>query len=654
MKATPARTVSRPSPRGIPFSNLDEHSALRAIVEGTATDTGETFFASLVRNLAGALDVNGAWVTEYLEPNRRLRAIAFYINGGWISEYEYNIAGTPCEPVIDKARLVHFPDRLMELYPLDPDLPAFGAVSYIGIPLTDQGGRILGHLAVLDNRPMPEDPRCFALIRIFAARAAAELQRIRAEAVLRDRERQLSGVVEGAMDAILELDANLAIRLVNSAASTIFRCPPENAIGHSFEKFLSAESAKRFRHHVRALDGTSDESRRVWLPGTLEANRRDGSSFHAEATLSSVEREGKPCYIVVLRDVNERLEAEKTIHALATEAEYLREEVRLLGRFDQILGRSPALLRVLREVDQVAPTDSTVLIMGETGTGKELIARAIHGASPRSAKPLVTVNCAAVPATLIESEFFGHEAGAFTGATRRREGRFTLADGGTIFLDEIGELPLDLQAKLLRVLQEGEFESVGGTRTQKVSVRVVAATNRDLQQAVNEGKFREDLYYRLHVIPITLPPLRQRGEDVVILATEFAKMFARKMGRTFYPLSMADAQWLRTYDWPGNVRELQNVIERAVITSTEGRLNLDRALPDAGPSSGAQAAPAELEPVRILTATELHSLERDNIRRALRATQYKVSGKDGAAERLGMKPSTLASRIKALGLQRSR
>ena len=245
---------------------------------------------------------------------------------------------------------------------------------------------------------------------------------------------------------------------------------------------------------------------------------------------------GRQHFTLILRNVNERLEAERRIVTLTDEAEYLRTELRELGRVGEIIGRSEQLPHVLTEVQQVAPTDTTVLILGETGTGKELFARAIHRASRRREKPLVKVNCAAIPASLIESEFFGHERGAFTGATARRDGRFALADGGTIFLDEVGELPLELQGKLLRVLQEGEFEPVGSSRTRKVDVRVMAATNRDLGRAMADGKFREDLFYRLSVFPVTLPPLRERGDDVVLLAEEFARHFAARAGRQLAPL----------------------------------------------------------------------------------------------------------------------
>jgi transcriptional regulator with GAF, ATPase, and Fis domain len=301
----------------------------------------------------------------------------------------------------------------------------------------------------------------------------------------------------------------------------------------------------------------------------------------------------------------------------------------------------------------VAEVDTTVLILGETGTGKELVARSIHRSSRRRDAPLVRVNCAAIPGTLMESEFFGHEKGAFTGASARREGRFSLADGGTIFLDEAGELPLDLQAKLLRVLQEGEFEAVGSAVTRKVNARVIAATNRDLAAMVREGKFREDLYYRLNVFPLTVPPLRERGDDVALLAQTFAAQLGQRMGRRLEALREADIQRLKAYRWPGNVRELQNVIERAIILSKGAELELARSMPETDAEvPQADPAPTAEESRRILSAAELEARERDNILRALEASGWKIAGYGGAAGLLGLPSSTLNSRMKALGIRR--
>lgn len=334
---------------------------------------------------------------------------------------------------------------------------------------------------------------------------------------------------------------------------------------------------------------------------------------------------------------------------LELENEYLREEVTGAGAFGELIGQSSALEAVAHQIDLVASTDSTVLILGESGTGKELVAREIHRRSKRSTRPLIKVNCAAVPRELYESEFFGHAKGAFTGALRDRVGRFELAHGGTLFLDEVGEIPIELQAKLLRVLQEGELERVGEEQTRRVNVRLVAATNRDLRSDSEAGKFRQDLYYRLSVFPIELPPLRRRKEDIPLLADHFLEVSARKAGKPKPPLTISVAQRLQQYDWPGNVRELQHVMERAIITSTGNRLNVE--LPVSTPSKKA-AEPVEVGSM-IRTDAQIQQIEADNIRAALRVANGKVSGTGGAAEILGMRPTTLASRIKALGIRQS-
>ncbi|HWP60273.1 MAG TPA: sigma 54-interacting transcriptional regulator [Candidatus Acidoferrales bacterium] len=638
----------------LPFQDLDIDAALRAIVEGTATETGEEFFAALVKSLASALNTHGAWVTEYLEESRRLRALAFWMGGQWIHGWEMNIDGTPCAEVIQQRCLIHFPDNLLDLYPNDPDVKAVGAVSYMGMPLLDLDGKVLGHLAVLDTRPMPQEPRAQALFRIFAARAAAELRRLRAEAQVRDREEKLGRLVNSAMDAIIELDRGLAVTRVNPAAEKIFGFAPGASLGQSFTRFLAPDSREKLAHLIIELDTRPDEKRYLWIAGGLKATTAAGVEFPAEATLSRFDVDREPFYTLILRNVNQRLEAEQKIRSLTVEAEYLKQEIKALLNCDEIIGQSDSFLRVLRDVNQVAQTDATVLILGETGTGKELIARAIHFASRRRDKPLIKVNCAAIPATLIESEFFGHEQGAFTGATKKRAGRFALADGGTIFLDEIGDLPTDLQVKLLRVLQEGEFEPVGSSQTHKVDVRVIAATNRDLKQAVRDGKFRDDLYYRLNVFPIELPPLRERSDDIPLLASAFATKFAQRLGRSLEPLSEDTIERLRSYAWPGNVRELQNVIERAVITARHGHLNLDRALPETGRPSSSEEALAPPSKTAVRTARELEELERANLIAALEAAGWRVSGQGGAASLLGMKPSTLSSRMKALGIDRKK
>jgi PAS domain S-box-containing protein len=636
----------------LPLQDLETDVALRAILEGTAMETGQRFFEALVKNLATALGTHGAWVTEYFPEKRRLRALAFWMDGRWVQDYEVDIAGSPCEQVIDKRRLVHFPDRLVELFPDDPEVADNGAVSYLGVPLLNTDGSILGHLAVIDRRPIPEEPRVHAIFKIFAARATAELRRMRAEAEVREREEKVGRLLSSAMDAIIELDDQLRIIHVNPAAEKTFSCQANKMIGQGFERFVSREDMTRLEALLAELDARPEGRRSLWIPGGLTARCPAGESFPAEATLSRFMLHRKKFTTLILRNVHDRMEAEEKIQLLTAETKLLREELQALHQDGALLGESTAFQRVLRDIAQVARTDATVLITGETGTGKELVARAIHVASHRRERPLIIVNCAAIPATLIESEFFGHEPGAFTGATKKRDGRFALADNGTIFLDEIGELPLELQAKLLRVLQEGEFDPVGSSRARKVDVRVLAATNRNLAAAVKQGMFREDLYYRLNVFPIRLPPLRERGDDVVRLASVFAQRFATKMGRTLSPLTAGDAHRLQTYHWPGNVRELQNVIERAVITATDGRLNLERALPEPITQPSLADKTGESVSGAIRTAKELEELERTNILRALEATKWKVSGEHGAAKLLGINASTLSSRMRALKIQK--
>jgi formate hydrogenlyase transcriptional activator len=328
---------------------------------------------------------------------------------------------------------------------------------------------------------------------------------------------------------------------------------------------------------------------------------------------------------------------------LSQEKAYLEEEVRTEHHFGEIIGESPALRRVLKQAETVAPTDSTVLIRGETGTGKELVARALHDFSPRRERTFVKLNCAAIPTGLLESELFGHETGAFTGAISQKVGRFELAHRGTLFLDEVGDIPPELQPKLLRVLQEQEFERLGGTRTIRVDVRLVAATNRDLARMVADGRFREELYYRLNVFPLVLPPLRERPNDIPRLVRHFTQRFARRMGRRIETIPTAVMEALARYPWPGNVREPQNVIERAVILSPGPTLQVPLGdLPPAAPPA----------PTPTAAAVTLAEAEREHILEALHETKWVLGGPKGAAARLGMKRSTLQWKMKKLGLSR--
>jgi len=377
---------------------------------------------------------------------------------------------------------------------------------------------------------------------------------------------------------------------------------------------------------VCALSTGAFQENRTWSDATVARVRSVGQIFANAIHRQRAEAELR-AQLAEIRQLQARLEAENV---------YLREEVAPASGFIDIVGRSPALQAVLAQVTQVAPTPTTALLLGETGTGKELLAHAIHDRSPRRGRALVKVNCAALPPTLIESELFGHEKGAFTGATATRPGRFELADGGTLFLDEIAELPLDLQPKLLRVLQEGEFQRLGGTRTHKVDVRVVAATNRDLVRAMSEGRFRDDLYYRVATFPIHVPPLRDRREDIPLLVWSIIERRQAALGHRIdtVPRRVMDA--LMHYGWPGNVRELQNVIERALILSPGPALRLEEPL----------AVPARPTPDR------LDEIERKHILHMLDRCGWRINGEGNAAAVLGLEPSTLRSRMQKLGIRR--
>ena len=343
-------------------------------------------------------------------------------------------------------------------------------------------------------------------------------------------------------------------------------------------------------------------------------------------------------------------EVEALKDRLHHENQYLREELQAEYNFEEMVGESAAMANVRAAIETVAPTDANVVISGETGTGKEVVTRAIHALSSRRDQPLIKVNCASIPRELFESEFFGHVKGAFTGAIKDRVGRFQLADEGTLFLDEIGEIPLEIQGKLLRVLQEGEFERVGEAKTRRADVRIIAATNRNLKEEVEGGRFRQDLYYRLNVFPIEVPPLRHRGEDTALLATHYLGRAVRKLSRGPRSLTPTEASQLLSYDWPGNVRELQNVIERAVITNRGGPLNFDlRSSEGSGPATSGTVTDAE---VGVVSEAEMRRRDRDNLLSALEQTDWRVYGPAGAAALLGVKATTLASRIKKLDLGR--
>jgi len=475
--------------------------------------------------------------------------------------------------------------------------------------------------------------------------AIVETQRDRTEQrltmqALTESEQRISSILGSAMDAIVTVDQQHRITLFNAAAARIFRCAADFAIGQPVERFIAPHCSKLFMQFI-AFDNASAKTQ-AWAPEGLSARRADGQEFPIEATFSPLEAHDQKLYTIILRDVNDRRLAEQKLDRLQQEKGYLQEVLNDDHNPGDFVSGSKLMRTVMEQVRMVARTDTPVLLLGETGTGKELLARAIHEFSDRSAAIMVKVNCAALPAELIESELFGHEKGAFTGATQQRKGRFELADGGSLFLDELGELSQSAQAKLLRVLQEQEFERVGGSETIRVDVRVIAATNRNLAEEVSLGRFRSDLYYRLNVFPVEVPALRQRVTDIPLLARFFLTKYAKKIGKRFDDIDPAGLDYLRQYVWPGNVRELQNVIERAVILSQGSLL-------DIAPLQPARAHPeADTSKWRTLEA-----VEREHITRTLEATNWQISGTKGAAAILGMNPNTLRSRMLKLGVSRA-
>ena len=502
---------------------------LRAIVDGTAAVTGTAFFSSLVQHLARALGVRRVYVAECLDADHA-RARAVWMGSDFAPPFEYNVVDTPCMKVT-RGETCLYANHVQQYFPQNEFLPTMNAQSYLGIPLWNAANRVIGHMVLVDDKPMSEDPLWLSVLQTFAARAGAELEREQANEQLR-------------------------------------------------------------------------------------------------TALSEVER------------LKNQLQAENV---------YLQEEIRREHNFEEMVGNSPALLTLLRRVERVAGTDTTVLISGETGSGKELIARALHNGSPRRQRALVKVNCGAVPPSLLESELFGHVKGAFTGAIDRRVGRFEIADGGTLFLDEIGELPLETQVKLLRVLQEQEFEPVGSSKTVRVDVRIIAATNRDLAEEVRAGRFRSDLFFRLNVVPLVVPPLRERAADVTLLVTFFLSKFSAKFARRIERVDRETMDRLVAYSWPGNIRELQNVIERAVVLSTGPVLRLG---PDLLPvldeiDASAEEAAGRNDDPRLIS---LADAERRHIESILAHTKGVVEGADGAARILDMHPNTLRSRMKKLGI----
>jgi formate hydrogenlyase transcriptional activator len=541
----------------------------------------------------------------------------------------------------------------------------FGIRFYAAAPLRTQDGFNLGTLSIIDRTPHELTSAEAELLKKLAALVMDQMEsRLEARKVAEEVEHSMGKQLRQANEALVESEerfrdlfdeAPIAYvhegvdsRMIqaNRTAMRILGLKPEEVAG-TFGKYLVPETPdaqRRLREALESVGHGSDTSGVV-----LELRRKDN---------------GKPVWVqwwsrpaaggdytrTMFIDITDRVLMELEQTRLQDQNAYLWEEIRSGHNFGDLIGESPGLRKVKQQIQLVAPTEVSVLVTGESGTGKELVARAVHDHSTRKSRALIKLNCSAVPEGLFESEFFGHVKGAFTGALKDKPGRFELADGGTLFLDEIGEVPLAMQAKLLRVLQEQELERVGDSRTRKVNVRIISATNRDLKKEVDAGRFRQDLFYRLSVFPIEVPPLRERRDDIPPLVRYFLGQSARRLNRPAPTISQAAMIDLTSYDWPGNVRELQNTVERAVILSRGGLLHFDMAEPNV--TDPAPAPTLQVSKPALVTRDELKRQERDGIVAALKQTGGKIFGPGGAAELLGMKPTTLASRITALKLNR--
>jgi transcriptional regulator with GAF, ATPase, and Fis domain/DNA-binding response OmpR family regulator/PAS domain-containing protein len=608
---------------------------LLSIDESTAGVTGEEFLRCLVKRLATVFGFRYAFVGEVLLPVRNcIKTLTMWEDGDYVENIVYDLAGTPCADVVGQ-KFCFYPKSVRQKFPQDYLLVEMGVESYMGTPLIDSSGNVTGILATMHDKPMDDLSFFEPIMKIIATRAMAEIERKKAEKSLQE-ETYLKRVLLDNMscNALLIRPETREIVVSNKAAAETGAVPGKKcyeALGQSDEPCS----------HCLAPE--------AWTTG---------KKIYSEVNISGVILDThwvpitKDLYLHYAFDITERKQGEKKLRNALAEVEqlknrlqaenvYLQNEIKSEHNFEEIICRDGKFKEVLDKVAQVAPTDSTVLVLGETGTGKELLARAIHNISARKDRPLVKVDCAALPANLIESELFGHEKGAFTGAGARRIGRFELAHGGTVFLDEIGELPLELQVKLLRVLQDGELERLGSMRTVKVDVRIIAATNRNLKQAVEAGSFRQDLYYRLNVFPITTLPLRRRTDDIPLLVSHFTKKYSTKTGKKIesIPQNMMDS--LQTYHWPGNIRELENIIERAVVLARGSHLELDDFFDRQSPME---------QRGKPLT---LRENERSFIIKMLEQSNWVIQGPDGAAARLGLPPSTLRSRMQKLGIKRS-
>jgi len=616
-----------------PVVNGSSEEAWR-VLDALADDTsgeGPGLFHAIARHLANATGMRQALVAELTGP-RQAVPLGWWGLDSLIPESELELAGPLAEAVLRGEAREHLNASGQPIL-VDSVGRSLGGGAWLVAPLS-AGGERLGLLCALDDRSLPTDPKRLVILQAFAARAGPALARQRLKLALAENQ-IYRDLYEEAPIAYVREDLQSRLMSANRAALRILGLKAEEVTSTLGASLVpdTPDAQRRVQEALASIGRGTDTSGVV-----LELRRKDDGRPVWIQWWSKPESNGKYTRTMFV-DITDRVLMEQEQARLKAQNLYLQEEIKSVHNFEEIIGQSASLRAVLAKVDRVAKTDATVLLTGETGTGKELVARAIHSASRRSEKPLIKLNCAALPTGLVESELFGHEKGAFSGALQRRLGRFELANRGTIFLDEIGEMPPEAQVKLLRVLQEHEFERVGGSETLKTDVRVIAATNRDLRRAVQEGTFREDLFYRLNVFPVELPPLRDRGSDIALLVRFFIEKYAAQIDRHIESIAPETMDQLLSYRWPGNVRELENLVERAMILANGTELRIE-------PEIFGSAGP------RTEARKDLHTLQKEHILEALHRADWVIEGEGGAAKQLGLHPNTLRSRIKKLGIRR--
>lgn len=633
---------------------MRDYGRYKEVFDNLSELKGEAWFKALVNRLAVSLRVSTAWISEYHNASDTLKALSFIHNNKYHNGISYSSRATVCGQVLDDRSLLSVENQVLDEFPQSKAyLERFKPQAYLGAPLHDLDGKLIGVIAIGHANSIGFDEKTLDVFRLFADKVSVALQKHKREEEAKNKELQLKGLIDGIQDLLINFDKDGDVIMTNTAARNHLLWKQNEPDRPSIYGFLNKKDRSDVDRMIYKLGKSKEQDSFLYFPEGFQVLAATGDTLEVEGTLNRYELNGKWYFTMVLRSMIQKIQAEQELRSLVDRTQYLQQELEEVKVTSQLIGESEPVKMLWQDIYMVAHTDATVLVFGETGTGKELVSRQIHQISNRKTKPLVSINCGAIPANLMESELFGHVKGAFTGAVSDRKGRFELADGGTVFLDEIGELPLEMQVKLLRVIQEQEFEPVGSDKTMKVDVRIVAATNRNLKELARKGEFREDLYYRLNVFPIEVPALRERGDDVLTLTRNFIQKFEARMGRKMNELSVVQKKVLKSYHWPGNVRELQNIIERAVIVSKDGHMDLAKVL-----GIGA-VNPEEIEPGdkaltedKVLTKEEMLAFERRNIIRALKHCQGKVSGKGGAAELMNMAPTTLSSRIRALGIRK--